>query len=339
MGSVKDLSILKKPEENLPGLGRFIFSDRYSVFDWGEMPDLIENKGKALCIIGAYFFEKLQELGIQSHYIGLVENGRAKRLSELKQPSDCMEVKLLRVIKPGVSENIYDYSVYQKERTNFLIPLEVIYRNSLPPGSSIFKRLKEGSLKPEDIGLTEMPQPSQKLKVPILDVSTKLEITDRYLSWEEAQKISGMTRDEIDRLKEMMRVINELITAEVEKMNLVNEDGKAEFGYDENRTPIVVDVLGTPDECRFTFDGIPVSKEIARIYYRQTDWYQQVEQAKQQDRLEWKKSVSIKPPHLPGKLRILISELYQSFANEITARKWFDTPSIQSILSEIKDVL
>lgn len=39
MGSVKDLKILKKPAENSLGVVRFVFSDRYSVFDWGEMPD------------------------------------------------------------------------------------------------------------------------------------------------------------------------------------------------------------------------------------------------------------------------------------------------------------
>ncbi len=36
MGSVKDLQILKAPKEDEMGRGRFVFSDRYSVFDWLE---------------------------------------------------------------------------------------------------------------------------------------------------------------------------------------------------------------------------------------------------------------------------------------------------------------
>lgn len=339
MGSVKDLNILKRPEPDAAGIGQFVFSDRYSVFDWGEMPDLIEHKGKALCLIGAYFFEQLEQLGVQSHYLGLVENNKARRLAQVKQPSDTMQVKLLRVIKPEVSDHGYDYLVYQKERTNFLIPLEVIYRNTLPPGSSVFRRLKEGSLKLADIGLDEMPSPSQKLKDPILDVSTKLEITDRYLSWEEAQQIAGMSESEINKLKEILVTINTLITAEVEKLQLINEDGKVEFGYDENRIPMLVDVLGTPDECRFTFNEIPVSKEIARIFYRKTEWYQEIERAKQQDRLGWKNLVSQPPPHLPDRLKTLISQLYQAFANEITNRNWFNTPSLQKILLDISQIL
>ena len=57
MGSVKDLKIIEKATENKAGVGQFYYSDRYSVFDWGEMPDAIKDKGKALCMMGAFFFE------------------------------------------------------------------------------------------------------------------------------------------------------------------------------------------------------------------------------------------------------------------------------------------
>ncbi len=79
MGSVKDLVVLVEPTDKL-GLGRFIFSDRYSVFDYGEMPDRIEDKGKALCMVSAFFFERLEEAGIATHYVGLVEDGEVKAL-------------------------------------------------------------------------------------------------------------------------------------------------------------------------------------------------------------------------------------------------------------------
>lgn len=68
MGSVKDLTILKKPRGKKEGIGRFVFSDRYSVFDWGGMPDLIENKGAALCLMGAYCMEKIEEQGVATHF-------------------------------------------------------------------------------------------------------------------------------------------------------------------------------------------------------------------------------------------------------------------------------
>src|SRR5680860_166720 len=114
MGSVKDLIVIEKSLKNKTGRGRFIFSDRYSVFDWGEMPDHIPNKGESLCISAAYFFEKLKSLGIISHYLGLVEDGnKLRRLSDIKAPVNIMEVKLLRVLPPLQKGSHYDYSNYE----------------------------------------------------------------------------------------------------------------------------------------------------------------------------------------------------------------------------------
>ncbi|MBI1882796.1 MAG: phosphoribosylaminoimidazolesuccinocarboxamide synthase [Chlamydiae bacterium] len=369
MGSVKDLTVLTKPGEHALGIGLFRFSDRYSVFDWGEMPDQIPHKGKALCILGAYFFEKLEMLGVKTHYLGLVENGEVKKLSQLKSPAQTMKVQLVRVVRPTLKDRIFDYSVFQKKRENFLIPLEVIYRNSLPSGASVFRRLKEGSLTLQEIGLKEMPRPGQKFEKPVLDVSTKLETIDRYLSWKEAEKISGLKAGELETLQRRTLEIAELITQETARVGLFNEDGKVEFAFDEKRNLMLVDVLGTPDECRFTvkdipgltgmsgsvpapvgaggraergpltFEGIPVSKEVARIYYRETAWFKDVEGAKKKDKVGWKEKVKSKPNPLPPEFLELVSFLYQACANEITQREWFRTPPLKEILLGIKGFL
>jgi phosphoribosylaminoimidazole-succinocarboxamide synthase len=339
MGSVKDLRVIKQAEGNKSGVGHFYFSDRYSVFDWGEMPDLIKDKGKALCILGAFFFEKLESLGIKTHYQGIVQDDQVKHLADLHEPGDIMQVTLVNVIKPRMSGNIYDYSIYNSQARNFLIPLEVIYRNALPEGSSVFRRLKNGSLTLQELGFKEMPDPDDVLSESILDVSTKLEVTDRYLSWNEAQKISALNDEELFKLKETTLAINKMISASVEKVGLKNEDGKVEYAFDQNRNLMLADVLGTPDECRFTFSGIPVSKEVARIYYRSTPWFTAIEQAKKKDRANWKKIITIPPPSLPTRLYELISQLYQSVCNEVTQREWFSTPQLKTILYEIKEYM
>jgi phosphoribosylaminoimidazole-succinocarboxamide synthase len=339
MGSVKDLKVIKSAQAEAPGIGHFHFSDRYSVFDWGEMPDLITNKGKALCMMSAYFFEKLEETGISTHYRGLVEGGTVKHLTDLSTPLDTMEVSLVRVLSPTTGTGNYDYSIYNSELTNLLIPLEIIYRNSLPAGSSVFRRLEDGSLSVDEIGLTHLPQPNDVLEKPILDVSTKLEITDRYLSWKEAQEISALTDEELKKLKETTYKINTLITEHASRAGLVNEDGKVEFAFDEQRRLMLVDVLGTPDECRFTHNNIPVSKEVARIHYRKSDWYQAVEHAKNEDRAHWKDRVTTPPPKLPARLFELVSYLYQSSCNEITRKQWFPAPPLSDILKELKEHL
>jgi len=337
MGSVKDLKIIKPVDEKESGIGQFYFSDRYSVFDWGEMPDLIKDKGKSLCILGAFFFEKLEIMGITTHYQGLVEDGTVKHLTQLKQPSGVMQVSLVRVLKPKTNKTAYDYSLYQSKPANCLIPLEVIYRNSLPAGSSVFKRLHNGSLSLADLGLQQMPEPNTVRSSPVLDCSTKLEATDRYLSWAEAAQISGMSKPELEKLQTTTRLINDLISKQTKAVGLFNEDGKVEFAFDMNRNLMLVDVLGTPDECRFTSDGIPVSKEVARIYYRKTPWFKDLETAKVKDRVNWKKHVASQPPKLPKRLFELIGHLYQSTCNEITQRRWFAVPALPTILQYIRE--
>jgi len=339
MGSVKDLIVLKEPTEETTGVGNFVFSDRYSVFDWGEMPDQIPDKGKAICIVTSYFFEKLEQRGIRTHYLGIVEEGTVKKLNDVKEPSNTLQFKMVRVIKPTFEGKDYDYSVFKTLKSNFLIPLEVVYRNSLPEGSSLLKRLLKEEWKPEDVGLKSIPQPGEKLEKPILDFSTKLEVTDRYIKEKEAFEISGLTPEEFTKLKEIAFKINEIITEEVSRFGLVNEDGKFEFALDGDRNLMVVDAVGALDECRFTYKGIPVSKEILRIFYRKTDWYEEIEKAKKQDRQNWKNLVKSNPPSLPGEWKELVSNIYKSYANEVTGRKFFETPTLTSLLSELEKLI
>ncbi|MBA7531359.1 Phosphoribosylaminoimidazole-succinocarboxamide synthase [subsurface metagenome] len=340
MGSVKDLIIIEKPLKNKTGRGRFIFSDRYSVFDWGEMPDRIPNKGKSLCISAAYFFEKLESMGIKTHYLGLVENDQLKRISDVKNPVDIMEVKLLRVLKPPQTADGYDYSDYKQEDSNFLVPLEVIFRNSLPSGSSVFKRLEKGELELKELGLEKMPISGENLEKPFLDVSTKLEESDRYMNWKEAKRITNFSEGQLSEIRDMTTIINKLITEEANRIGLKYEDGKIEFGLDVNKKFLILDVLGTLDECRFTFKEMPISKEIARLYYRKTPWFKEIVEVKKKDELSWKDKVNLSPPPLPSRLKELISMAYCAFANEITGRKWFkDIPSMRELLEETNQMI
>ena len=338
MGSVKNLTVLKAPTKSQSGRGRFYFSDRYSVFDWGEMPDHINQKGAALCITAAYFFELLKKEGIFTHYLGLVEAGETKKLSQINHPVKVLETILFRVLTPEFNEKEgYDYSIYQQEKNNYLIPLEVIYRNSLPHGSSVFGRLKNGQLTLEDFGINQMPSQGELLKKPFLDVSTKLEASDRYLNWQEAQNISNLSEHKIAEIKFLTKRINHIITKTVHQVGLENEDGKFEFALDQDQNLILVDVFGTLDECRFTYQGIPVSKEIARLYYRQSQWYQEICQAKEKSYSHWKDLIRRNPEPLPPRLKLLISRVYCAFTNEVTGKEWFkDIPTLQETLDEIK---
>jgi phosphoribosylaminoimidazole-succinocarboxamide synthase len=345
MGSVKDLEVIQKPTRDVMGVGRFHFSDRYSVFDWGEMPDHIEGKGKALCLMGAYCFEKLEEIGIRTHYIGLVEEtGKVVRFKELKRPTSIMEVNLFNVYKPETrklqGKLEYDYSLYTSNLKNCLIPLEIIYRNGLSEGSSVFKRLEQGKVTIKDLGLDHYPKPGEHFAKPIFDVSTKLEQTDRYVSWEETKKIAGLTNIELIAVKTILSKVNDTISEIACHARLENEDGKIELAFDSERKLLVVDVVGTLDECRFTSDGIHVSKEIARQFYKKTRWYRDVEDAKKtaetQAVKDWKALCKSQPPKLDAQLKAIISEMYMAAANEMIERKMFAVSGLADVVKKYR---
>lgn len=342
MGSVKDLKILKKPESKKEGIGRFVFSDRYSVFDWGEMPDHIDNKGAALCLMGACCMEKAEEQGISTHYLGLVgKDGKVIKTSEVSEPVNTMAVKLVRIIRPPFENGRYDYSAFLPNLVNFLLPLEIIYRNGLPVGSSVFKRLEKGDLTIKDLGLDHYPKAGERFKKPFFDVSTKLEGKDRYISWEEAQKISGLNDKEMAGMKNVLVTADKVISQVADKVGLVNEDGKIELACGPKRQLMLVDVLGTLDECRFTYKGQSVSKEVARQFYKKTAWYRDVEEAKkkaaEQGIEDWKKLCKSKPPKLDPDLKELISQLYMSTANAFLGREILDSPKLNKIMERYID--
>jgi phosphoribosylaminoimidazole-succinocarboxamide synthase len=120
------------------------------------------------------------------------------------------------------------------------------------------------------------------------------------------------------------------------KADLENEDGKIELAFDPERKLMVVDVVGTLDECRFTYEGLHVSKEIARQFYRKTDWYNDVEEAKKRAETEgikdWKKLCKSKPPKLDPTLKRTISEMYMAVANELTETRTFEVPNLAEIV-------
>lgn len=346
MGSVKDLEVIKKPKTNAMGIGRFHFSDRYSVFDWGRMPDDIEGKGAALCLMGAYCFERLEGKGITTHYRGLVtRDGELTTVEKLKEPTEIMEIDLVHVFRPEVyvekGRLEYDYSKFRSDLKNCLIPLEIIYRNGLPAGSSIFKRLEQGLTTIEELELDYQPKVGERLSKPILDVSTKLEEKDRYVTWKEAQRIAGLEAGEVKEIRNLLLKVNNMITEIAMKANLKNEDGKIELAFNHKRQLIVADVIGTLDECRFTYDGLHVSKEIAREYYRKTDWYKDVERAKQKAEVkgikDWKKICKSNPPGLDSKLRSVISEMYMAASNELTGKETFRVSSLADVIQKYRE--
>lgn len=253
----------------------FEYSDRYSIFDWGEMPDLLPQKGRALSSMAWNFFNLLEKrLGVAHHALGPVEG-----------MDNALRVKRVAIKRPLFKDGAWDYACYQDRPTMTLVPLEVIFRFGAPAGSSLYERLSDANYKKE-IGLAEQEiNPQSLFEKPVIEFSTKLESSDRYVKKDEAMKISGMSETEFNKLKDQsLKVAMEL--KEIFKvLGIELWDGKVEWAFiagsdsTSDRDFMLVDSIG-PDELRLTYKGISLSKENLRQVYRHSSWYEAVKKAK-----------------------------------------------------------
>lgn len=352
-GSVKDIRGIKGKSPYY-----FEYSDRFSVFDWGAMPDLLQDKGKALAQLAHFFFDYLEEpknwinwkvedqiystfkdsttykglctRGLEHHSLGLVDFNSKSVTTKI---SNYLKVKAINVVNPKEIESKvldYDYSSYsEKQHVNTLVPLEVIFRFSIASGSSLLKRV--GSKKYlSELNLTDKPKEGDKFSLPIIEFSTKLETTDRYISKKEAQRISGMTAKEVQRLYDLSSLLALRLKTIFNICNIELLDGKMEFAFSSDideegeRSFSLVDSIG-PDELRLTYQKTQLSKESLRAFYRSSQWYKAVQDSKiialNRGSSDWRgvctKELNTEPPSLDVKIKDCVSQMYLALTNRL----------------------
>ena len=325
----------------------FEFTDHYSVFDWGKMPDTLTNKGEALSYISNLFFDllgdeqcwknwvcpaslsncnsykRIKEKGVIHHFLGKVDHNMNN--VPLDTPSRFLAVKPVSILRPNaVTEGNklkWNYDGYQNKLTNTLIPLEVVFRFDIPSGSSLLDRAQNKEYLKE-IGLVATPQEGDTFEMPVVEFSSKLETTDRYMSYDEAEMISGLSEDEFKDLYNTATLLALRLKSYLGECAIKLLDGKFEFAWDENRHPMLVDVI-TPDELRISYKGISLSKENIRKVYRTTQWHQDIKMAKtlanERGEKNWKNLCISELRSLPPKLsendRERFSMIYMGLAN------------------------
>jgi phosphoribosylaminoimidazole-succinocarboxamide synthase len=365
-GSVKDVHGVQGQDPYT-----FVFSDRYSIFDWGEMPDALPLKGEALSVMCDLFFrflgdkknweswqpessydsvflkkilgsstlEKLRAQGVQHHSFGLVdESGSALPLGK---KSNRLSVRSLPRISPPsevTSEGLrFDYSAYSKPLAPMLVPLEVVFRFGAPKGSSYLKRVKV--------------QPDTLFSVPVAEYFTKLEPTDRFLQVKEAMQVSGCSESEFAELQNLTLLIAMRLRDLFASLGLELWDGKFEFAFvpgNGEREFMLVDSIG-PDELRLLAKGVHFSKELLRLHYRDSDWAKAVEKAKKlgetRGTKEWKRICreELGESPLPLEKAVLekVSALYPALA-EALAEQFFgvhvypEMPKMKNVITALE---
>jgi phosphoribosylaminoimidazole-succinocarboxamide synthase len=277
----------------------FVFTDQISVFD-KVIPTLVPHKGETLCRTSAHWFKVVGDLGIRTHFLRLIDGNR-------------MRVRRVKVIS--------DYSKITISTRNFLIPLEVIARYYV--AGSFHDRIKEGKIRPEDVGFPRghIPAYGEPLPEPFVEVTTKLEKVDRELTVDEALKISKLSAAEYNELVETVLKIDERLNAHVGRRGLIHVDGKKEFAMDGERRPMLVDTFGTADEDRFwdleayqNGQHVELSKEFVRQHYRQIGYHKALMEARAAGKPE--PDIPSLPPEVTKKVSALYVDLFERLTGE-----------------------
>lgn len=307
-GSVKDLYVAD-------GELLFVYSDRYSVYDWGEMPDAISHKGAALASLTASFFEYLRAQGVPSHYLR-------------QTAADRVAVQPVQVLRPPWSAGRYDYSAYAARPLHTLVPLEVIFRRRLALGNSLQRRLADDPAYLQELGLQSQPGADTVFEPPLIELSTKLESTDRYLRHSELAALGLLSEVELAALQQQTRHIADRLHALLNPLGVALWDGKVEFAWGGGAWPerelLLVDSVG-PDELRLTYRDLPLSKEFLRQSYAGTPWLRAVQRAKALARergvRDWKAicvdELRQQPQPLSAAQLEVAALLYQALANAV----------------------
>jgi len=342
MTSVKEFRVADPATPDALGRGAFVFTDDYSVFDWGKMPDQIPDKGASLCAMGAFNFELLEDAGVPTHYRGVVHDGETVPLADALDAGHApreMAIDLTQVPDLPFASGTYDYEAYHADAgENYLIPLEVVFRNRVPVGSSLRKRTD-----PADHGLADDDWPDEAVDLddPVVEFSTKYEEQDRYLDRDEADRIAGAVA--IDDLADVARAVNRLVTEQAASADMTHQDGKIECLYFEGEIR-VADVVGTFDENRFAYDGQQVSKEVIRQYHKRTqpEWVAAVSEAKERATSEgvadWKSLCDREPAPLDDSVIQVARDLYCAGTNAYTGDAVFEAPSIDEAVAAVRDL-
>lgn len=284
----------------------FRFTDNISVFD-KVIPSLIPHKGETLCREGMYWFERASRMGIKTHFLEYI-------------PPNGMLVKKVDIIQP---QNI------TRQSKLYLIPLEFICRWYV--AGSLYDRINEGKIKATSLGFPSGHKVifGEPLPEPFVEVSTKLEKTDRLLDNAEALRISGLSREEFGHAVDTVLRIDDDIRKNVETRGLIHVDGKKELAFDEDRNIMVVDVYGTADEDRFwdkaKYDEgefVDLSKEFVRQYYRKTGYKDQLYMARDN------RTEEPPIPALPQDVIDQTSQIYLKLFEMITGEKFIPAGKI-----------
>ncbi|MDH6133824.1 phosphoribosylaminoimidazole-succinocarboxamide synthase [Kitasatospora sp. MAA4] len=314
--STKNLQIVEPPTATSEGVGIFEYTDNYTVFHYGRMPDPIPGKGEAVCRMAVANFTMLEAAGVRTHFRRFIAPNR-------------IEFALARL--PALTVR-----PFTSKQGNYLIPLQILFRNELPPGSSVHRRLAAGDLTPADIGLLVIPAVGEKLERLLIEYATTREDVNRFIAPGEAQRLAGLDDEQFEAMRETTVKVNEVLTGHAAKIGLSHCDGKVEYLVTGDQELVLADSPGTPDESRLMFNGVHCGKQTLRDWYVGSGHEIPVSRliAEGVPRSRWPQPAPLPPAFVP-----VMTDLYRSLSEAWTGERLWDAPDLEAATRAVTEVI
>jgi phosphoribosylaminoimidazole-succinocarboxamide synthase len=312
LNSTKNLEILEPPTATREGVGVFEYTDHFTVFHYGRMPDPIPGKGEAICRMAVFNLTMLEAAGVRTHFRRFITPNR-------------IEFDLARVPGPGTGPLTLG-------ARNYLVPVQVLFRNELPQGSSVHRRLASGELTPAEVGFDRIPAVGEKLQQPLIEYASMLEDVNRFISAPEAQHLAGLSDEQFQTMHNTAVKVNEVLTGHAREVGLSHSDGKAEFLLSSDAHVVLADSPGTPDESRLLFGGAHCGKQVLRNWYVDNGFEVPISRliAEGVPRSQWPRPARLPPAFLP-----VMSNLYRSLSETWTGERLWNAPDLQTAVQGV----
>lgn len=302
-----------------PGEGPYIieFSDRYSVFGWGEMPDALQGKAEGLAFLAWFFFDhlgkpeswqdnaiftginggaRLQRLaaeGLSHHMIGLA-GGDLRPLSldrEILSPSKQLLVKPL---------SYPDDAVRDDQAADRVLPFTANFTFDGDKLAVAYADLEDGDI----------------------------------LSHASAIAKGKLSAAELDELELLAKLVALRLRATCKQVGADLAEGRLHFAVmgaagAAPRDFMLVDSLG-PDELRMYIGATELSQDVLRQAYYGSNWIAAVSKAKamaeERGERDWKRicqeELKAHPPLLSPIVKEKATMVYKSLAREFCQRHY-----------------
>lgn len=313
-GSVKRVWECSKSDDAL----LFGFTDDYSIFDWGKMPETIEKKGRALAVFGAFFFEhlakpetwnavsendfaqldkdylkkifatdtmqKLKKQGLRSHYTGLVDDaGERLSLSKAAASGDnvYMRVKKAAVQRPSALLALGQNLFHYP-------PVDLTLPSRLVPLEVVFRfGMPQGSSLKERLA----KDPSYAGVLGLSKVPNEGQFFDRpvlefYTKLEPKDRLLSVQEAVLMSGLSAAQMLELIDKAQLIALAIFALFGKRGIELWDGKFEFIVadgeillaDSIG-PDELRLLYKGTHLSKEMIRQVYRGSHWEKSLKDA------------------------------------------------------------